>query len=110
MYFGKVAFEQPKFYSALKDYFECELLGNTRNCSQCYHEYTSPGIKAVAYITMSLIPVVNLVFVINWRKVGVFIDDVKEKCCISVVARHTKIDGDCYNSAFDPHPESHVND
>ena len=104
LYFGITTWEQSVFILALKEYFECELFGNTRDCSQCYEQYTSPGIKAVSYITMSLIPVVNLVFVINWKKIGVFIDQAKEKCCISSARHETANDKD--TSAFSPHPES----
>lgn len=61
------------------EYFECESLGKN-NCSHCYRKYTNPVLKTMSFVLMSAIPAANLTFVINWKKIGIWVDRFKNNC------------------------------
>ena len=54
---------------------------------------------------MSLVPVANLVFVINWKRVGALSSTCKNKMMYKMKAKHGHEEISDDNSIFDPHPE-----
>lgn len=103
-YFGITSWEQNDFIIGLKEYFKCKLFGDQRECSHCYRGFTNPEIKGVSYIVMSMIPLANLVFVINWKKVGVFWDHFKSRFKFKSTDGHEELEES--HSVLSPHPES----
>ena len=60
---------EAKFNSSLYEYFDCESAGFPNNCSRSvYTKYTNPTLRIVGNILFSLVPALNLVYVIERKK------------------------------------------
>ena len=107
LYFGITSTEQTVFIHELIKYFQCESLGDEGQVCDPhgFRRLTNPVIKGISYITMSLVPVANLVFVINWKRVEAWSSTCKSKMMFKMKAKHGHEELHNDKSIFDPHSE-----
>ncbi len=66
---GIFARNETRFLDELLEYFICEAAGTGEPCDRSgYNEYNDPVSEAVAYILVGLIPLANLMYVMNFEK------------------------------------------
>ncbi len=59
------------FLDALLSYFVCEGAGTGESCDRSeFMKYNDPVASAVSFVTLGLIPVINLVYVVKFRGIS----------------------------------------
>ena len=59
---------------AIQEYFVCEAAGSGIECDQSsFAILGSQGLVLINYLILGLVPIANLIFVVNWR-------DLKKSC------------------------------
>ena len=72
-------------------YFSCETVGNTTN-NECLDKYNEiqqlsfPALLVVVMLFLGSVPVVNLIFVVNWKYL--------KHLCMILMPRHQQTDAD----------------
>ena len=104
-YFGLSTQDQDKFIDAVTEYFSCEYFGNfPGRCERKYFQrYVYPGLTGATYFMMGLIPVANLVFVVDWRRVNQIMKRFSNRCCRQKVH---EVEVEDIHSNLSPHPDS----
>ena len=104
-YFALSTQDQDKFIKAVTEYFTCEYFGNfAGRCERKYFErYVYPGLAGATYFFMGLIPVANLVFVVDWKRVNQIMKHFSNRCCRQNV-HEVEVEG--IHSNLSPHPDS----
>ena len=104
-HFGLSTQDQEKFIKAVTEYFTCEYFGDfpAGRCERKYFErYVYPGLTAATYFFMGLIPVANLVFVVDWRRVSQIMKRFSNRCCHR---NFHEVEIDDIHSNLSPHPD-----
>ena len=102
-HFGLSTQDQDKFIDAVTEYFTCEYFGNfPGRCERKYFQrYVYPGLTGATYFIMGLIPVANLVFVVDWRRVNQIMKRFSNRCCPRNVH---EVEVEEIHSNLSPHP------
>ena len=103
LYFATATGDQDNFAKEVVDYFECEYYGNISTCTRKHFEkYVHPGLNATSTFMMGLLPVANLVFIVNWRRVG---QELRQFCGRFQQKVH-EVEVEDIHSNLSPHPDS----
>jgi hypothetical protein len=88
--------QQDEFINGLNVYFDCQSTGLVNGTNDCdpyghYQRLDNPYFKSIAYIMMGLVPIVNFVFVVQWKAVW---DAIKSRISKKKYSHHNLIEND----------------
>ena len=71
--------ERENTTEAITQYFFCEAVGSGAECDRSgFDHFGHHGLAVLVYLLLGLIPVINLIFVINWSATKESVKRVKE--------------------------------
>lgn len=103
LYLSLATGDQANFTKSVVDYFECEYYGDSETCKrEHFEQYIHPSLNAIQSFMAGLFPVANLMFVVNWRRVG----QILKRFCGCFQKNVHEVEVEDVHSTLSPHPDS----